>query len=99
MSTLNNELSKREILEKYQVGSGTVVFRDQEIPYFVTSPDMPQREHGIDLQMHLGYWGEGLLFVSSAAPLEYRPFVLWHELREYLELEGNPGSCLIASRE
>ncbi len=47
-----------------------------------------------DLPGFLGFSQGRFLFASDAIPKEFLPYILRHELREYITLEGVSGRCL-----
>lgn len=95
-------VQKLATLERNKVSMGTVAFHDTDISYYVTAKDMPMREHQINFEAHLGYWGHGLLFISEAVPKHFRQYLLWQKLREQLDFGGvmkQDESLLVAKEE
>ena len=80
-------------LRNCQVGRGSVEYRGKRYPYTVTPRSMADTEDGNSLPLHVGFLNKEHLFISEAIPETYRPYVLRHELREFLLLEGQPGRC------
>jgi hypothetical protein len=80
-------------LRKSEVGKGKVKYNGKVYSYTITKPDMANTDDGRTLKLHVGYFNLEHLFISEAIPLEFRSYVLQHELRELIEFSGQKGRC------
>ena len=80
-------------LRKAEVGRGSVQYQGKRYAYTVTPASMADTEEGNVLPLHVGFLNKEHLFISEAIPEAYRPYVLRHEMREFLLLDGQPGRC------
>ena len=76
-------------IEDNLIGQGTVEFDGTEYPYAVMPTTLEPALPGF-----LGYAQNKHLFISVQVPEKWRPYVLRHELREFIELAGTPDCCL-----
>lgn len=85
---MSDDATLPDFIRLAKVDAGTIDIDGTTHNYYVLSRELEPLLPGF-----VGFTGNQFLFISEDVPVEYRPYILAHEVREFTQRAGQRGRC------